>query len=578
MAGNGTTCVVLSLLATVLSVCSLEPLVDLPAGPVRGTVLDVSGTQVNAYLGIPYAKPPVGELRFKPPVPPDPWQGVYNATEMPRSCYQKLGLYNPTDRSEDCLYVNVWQPPSRPHYGAVMVWIHGGGFVEGSGTGGDRGVGRFLAATEHVIVVSMNYRLGALGFLALGTDDAPGNMGLLDQQLALQWVQDNIERFGGNPDRVTIFGNSAGGASAHFHLLSPSSSSLYQRAILQSGAAFCNWALTPRDVAMARGRALGSALGCRQPEVQDMVACLQSRSAEDIVNNQPQALLDFGFTPVVDGNFLPSHPSDMAEERPPPTVDVMAGFTTNEGSLFIARETSLGFNRSTDSFINKNQYIKTIQALLPTLNEFGTDAVAFEYTDWRGLDNPAVYRDAAENMVGDYSFKCPVIEASLARARVGGKVYMYQFNHVVSTLPPPPWTGAQHTSEIAMVFGLPLDSSQNYTPDEDRLSRTMMRFWTNFAKTGDPNDPGTETWPPYNQTDQSYIVLDTQPVRVAQWPRTRPCAFWREYLWQLQEQTDVLLHNQAAATGGQPRTAHLPTRLYVHVGLGFLLKLLFQHC
>ncbi|XP_078684324.1 acetylcholinesterase-like isoform X2 [Branchiostoma floridae x Branchiostoma belcheri] len=298
-------------------------------------------------------------------------------------------------------------------------------------------------------------------------------------------------------------------------------------------------ALTPRDVAMARGRALGSALGCRQPEVQDMVACLQSRSAEDIVNNQPQALLDFGFTPVVDGNFLPSHPSDMAEERPPPTVDVMAGFTTNEGSLFIARETSLGFNRSTDSFINKNQYIKTIQALLPTLNEFGIDAVAFEYTDWRGLDNPAVYRDAAENMVGDYSFKCPVIEASLARARVGGKVYMYQFNHVVSNLPPSSWTGAMHSSASSLVFGLPLNPSENFTQDEDRLSRKMMRFWTNFAMTGDPNDPGTETWPPYNQTDQSYIVLDTQPVRVAQWPRTGPCAFWREYLWQLQEQTDA---------------------------------------
>ncbi|XP_078584317.1 cholinesterase 1-like [Branchiostoma floridae x Branchiostoma japonicum] len=566
MAGSvGTTIVVLSLLATVLSVSSLEPLVTLRTGTVRGTVVDVAGTQVNAYLGIPYAKPPVGELRFKPPVPPDSWEGVYNATERPTDCYQKLGLYNSPDRSEDCLYVNVWQPPSRPHYGTVMVWIHGGGFIEGSGTGGGgRGSGQFLAATEHVLVVSMNYRLGALGFLALGTDDAPGNMGLLDQKLALQWVQDNIARFGGNPDRVTVFGNSAGGASAHFHLLSPTSSGLFRRAILQSGAAFSNWALTPRDVAMTRGRALASALGCRQPEVRDMVACLRTSSAEDIVDNQREGFLEFGFTPVVDGNVLPSDPSELAN-RNRSNVDVMAGFTTNEGSIFIARETSLGFNPSTDSFINKTQYINTIRALLPTLNDFGVDAVTFEYTDWRGLENPAVYRDAVENMVGDYSFKCPVIEASLARARVGGKVYMYQFNHVLSNLPPPLWSGPFHTSEIAMVFGLPLDPSQSYTPDEDRLSRKMMGHWSNFAKTGDPNDPGSETWPAYNQTDQSYIVLDTQPVRVAQWPRARPCAFWREYLWQLQEQTDNLPCQQL--TGGQKLTARLPSLTYICMGI-----------
>ncbi|XP_066272002.1 acetylcholinesterase-like [Branchiostoma lanceolatum] len=571
MAGSvGATFMVLSLLAIVSSVSSQDPIVDLPAGTVRGTVVDVAGTQVNAYLGIPYAKPPVGELRFKPPVPPDPWEGVYNATEPPIACYQQLGLYRPSNRSEDCLYVSVWQPPSRPHYGAVMVWIHGGGFVQGSGTGGGRGDGRFLAATEHVLVVSLNYRLGALGFLALGTDDAPGNMGLLDQQLALQWVQDNIERFGGDPDRVTIFGNSAGGASAHFHLLSPSSSGLFRRAILQSGAAFSGWALTPREVAMTRGRALASALGCKQPEVRDMVDCLRGSSAEDIVDNQfEDGFLDFGFTPMVDGNFLTSDPFDLAD-RDRSNVDVMAGFTTNEGSIFIAQQPSLGFNPSTDSFINKTQFNKTTQALLPSLNEFGVDAVAFEYTDWRSLENPAVYRDAAENMVGDYSFKCPVIEASLARARAGGKVYMYQFNHVLSNSPSPTWGGAFHTSETALVFGSPLDPSQSYTPDEDGLSMTMMRFWTNFAKTGDPNDPGNEMWPVYNQTDQSYIVLDTQPVRVAQWPRTRPCAFWREYLWQLQDQTDDLLQNLPAAGTGVPTT--LSCLVYIGLAIFLLVK------
>ncbi|XP_066272001.1 cholinesterase 1-like [Branchiostoma lanceolatum] len=546
---------------------SSEPLVDLPAGTVRGTVVDVAGTQVNAYLGIPYAKPPVGELRFKPPVPPDPWEGVYNATEVSRDCYQTPG-YGEDKRSEDCLYVNVWQSSSQPHDGAVMVWIHGGGFVGGAATyyGED---GQFLAATQSVLVVSMNYRLGALGFLALGTDDAPGNMGLLDQQLALQWVQDNIEKFGGNPDRVTIFGTSAGASSVHFHLLSPSSSGLYQRAILQSASAFSHWALTPRDVAMTRGRALASALGCKQPEVRDMVACLRGSSADDIVDNQPQGFLDFGFTPVVDGNFLTSDPSDLAT-RDRSNVDVMAGFTTNEGTYFLAGQPSLGFNPSTDSFISKTQFNKTIHALLPSLNEFGVDAVAFEYTDWRSLENPAVYRDAAVNMVGDYSFKCPVIEASLARARAGGKVYMYQFNHVLSVLPPSPWIGVRHSTELYMVFGLTLDPNQNFPPEENRLAMEMMRLWTNFAKTGNPNDPGNEMWPVYNQTDQSYIVLDTQPVRVAQWPRTRPCAFWREYLWQLQDQTDDLLQNLPAAGTGVPTT--LSCLVYIGLAIFLLVK------
>ncbi|CAH1252582.1 BCHE [Branchiostoma lanceolatum] len=573
MAGSvGATFVVLSLLAIASSIYSLDPIVDLPAGTVRGTVVDVAGTQVNAYLGIPYAKPPVGELRFKPPVPPDPWEGVYNATAVARDCYQILGVNEEDRRSEDCLCVNVWQSSSQPHGSAVMVWIHGGGFVGGAATGFGVGEGQFLAATQSVLVVSMNYRLGALGFLALGTDDAPGNMGLLDQKLALQWVQDNIERFGGNPDRVTIFGTSAGAASVHFHLLSPSSSGLYQRAILQSASAFSHWALTPRDVAMTRGRVLASALGCKQPEVRDMVACLRSSSAEDIVDNQPRGFLDFGFTPVVDGNFLPSDPSDLAA-RDRSNVDVMAGFTTNEGSMFIGRETSLGYDPSMDSFINKTQYVKTIQALLPSLNEFGVDAVAFEYTDWRSLEKPAVYRDAAENMVGDYSFKCPVIEASLARARAGGKVYMYQFNHVISNLPPSSWAGVTHSSDVAMVFGLTLDPNRNFTLEEDRLAMKMTRLWTNFVKTGDPNDPGNEMWPVYNQTDQSYIVLDTQPERVAQWPRTRPCAFWREYLWQLQEQTDDLLQKPPAAATGVPIA--LPCLVYI--ALAILLQHLVKH-
>ncbi|XP_066271211.1 acetylcholinesterase-like [Branchiostoma lanceolatum] len=537
-----------------MSVGSSEPLVDLPAGTVRGTVVDVAGTQVNAYLGIPYAKPPVGELRFKPPVPPDPWEGVYNATKFSNRCYQLLQKNQEDTRSEDCLYLNVWQRRSGPPGDAVMVWIHGGGFRGGAGS--MRSVSR-LVTRENIILVSMNYRVGALGFLALGTDDAPGNMGLLDQKLALQWVQENIERFGGNPDRVTIFGSSAGGASVGLQLLSPSNNGLFRRVILQSGAAFCAWALTPNDVAAARGRTLAESLGCWKPKASDTVRCLRDVTASDIVDRQSatDGFLRPSFTPVVYGKFLPNTPDVASADPPFTTVDMIAGYNTNEGMSFLLNQSWVpGFSLATEGLITKEEYIRGIQSLIPELNEFGVDAVAFHYMDWAHISAPETYRDAMESLTSDFSFKCPVVQTVDAHARSGGaRTYLYQFDHRKSTSSLPPWTGVLHSALSPFVSGSALDPESGFTAEEHELARRVMRFWANFARTGDPNDPGNDLWPVYNQTDQSYIVLDTQPVRVAQWPRARPCAFWREYLWPLEDQTDELM--EATVSGGASNVA-----------------------
>ncbi|CAN7951289.1 unnamed protein product, partial [Ixodes pacificus] len=206
-------------------------------GKVRGNLVRVDSTDVEEYRGIPFAEPPVGDLRFKEPVPKTPWQGTWNATNGKTTCHQVLHpniFNNPAVLTEDCLHLNVWAPANAAT-SPVLVWIHGGGFAYGSASL-DGYSSRLLAALTGVVVLAMNYRMGILGFLNANSPDAPGNQGLLDQHLALKWVQANIEVFGGDPARVTIVGNSAGSMSVHAHILSPLSKGLFKGAVMLSGS------------------------------------------------------------------------------------------------------------------------------------------------------------------------------------------------------------------------------------------------------------------------------------------------------------------------------------------------------
>ena len=226
-------------------------------------------------IQIPFAKPPLEELRFRKPVPIDPWQGVYNATQFSSSCHQKKVNceHNDTESllqcmaskkqypiSEDCLYLNLWVPKKFTNV-TVMIWIYGGAYTSGS-SNLDIYNGLTLAARNDVIVASMNYRLGALGFLYLGTEEAPGNMGLYDQALAIQWIKDNIQFFGGNPDSITIFGESAGAASISAHLLSPVSRHLMKRVILQSGVVNAPWSYATAEKSKELSLTLAKKIGC----------------------------------------------------------------------------------------------------------------------------------------------------------------------------------------------------------------------------------------------------------------------------------------------------------------------------
>ncbi|XP_046283041.1 acetylcholinesterase isoform X4 [Marmota monax] len=442
-----------------------ELLVTVRGGRLRGIRLKAPGGPVSAFLGIPFAEPPVGPRRFLPPEPKRPWTGVLDATTFQSVCYQYVDtlypgfegseMWNPNrELSEDCLYLNVWTPYPRPASPTpVLVWIYGGGFYSGASSL-DVYDGRFLAQVEGTVLVSMNYRVGAFGFLALpGSREAPGNVGLLDQRLALQWVQENVAAFGGDPTSVTLFGESAGAASVGMHLLSPPSRSLFHRAVLQSGAPNGPWATVGMGEARRRATLLARLVGCPPGgsggNDTELVACLRTRPAQDLVDHEwhvlPQeSIFRFSFVPVVDGDFLSDTP---------------------------------------EALINAG--------------------------DFHGLQLAG--RLAAQ----------------------GARVYAYIFEHRASTLSWPLWMGVPHGYEIEFIFGLPLDPSLNYTVQERIFAQRLMRYWTNFARTGDPNDPRNTKgpqWPPYTAGAQQYVSLNLRPLEVRRGLRAQACAFWNRFL------------------------------------------------
>ncbi|XP_042778658.1 acetylcholinesterase isoform X4 [Panthera tigris] len=452
-----------------------ELLVTVRGGQLRGVRLMAPGGPVSAFLGIPFAEPPVGPRRFLPPEPKRPWPGVLDATAFQSVCYQYVDtlypgfegteMWNPNrELSEDCLYLNVWTPYPRPASPTpVLVWIYGGGFYSGASSL-DVYDGRFLAQAEGTVLVSMNYRVGAFGFLALpGSREAPGNVGLLDQRLALQWVQDNVATFGGDPMSVTLFGESAGAASVGMHLLSPPSRGLFHRAVLQSGAPNGPWATVGVGEARRRATLLARLVGCPPGGAggndTELVACLRTRPAQDLVDHEwhvlPQeSVFRFSFVPVVDGDFLSDTP---------------------------------------EALINAG--------------------------DFHGLQLAG--RLAAQ----------------------GARVYAYIFEHRASTLSWPLWMGVPHGYEIEFIFGLPLEPSLNYTAEERTFAQRLMRYWANFARTGDPNDPRdpkVPQWPPYTAGAQQYVSLDLRPLEVRRGLRAQACAFWNRFLPKLLSATDTL--------------------------------------
>jgi len=487
-----------------------------------GTLHGAQTGDVRHFIGIPYAAPPLGANRFRAPQPATPWTDVRAAVEAGSQCPQLLSFAGPSN-DEDCLFVNVWTP-SDAHELPVMVFLHGGAFVFGSGT--DKYYAGDSLAGRGVVVVTLNYRLGAFGFLAhpaLATDDpmypTTGNYGLEDQRAALQWVQRNIAAFGGDPKHVTLFGESAGGFSACVHYLSSRTHGLFEAVISESGLCGSSVLELPLATAQAQAVALAEQLGCPGTDAA-AIACLRGKSTDEI---QAATALP---TPATG---MPGGPLYQPEVLPAqlPTIDGLV-LATSMHAAFAAgsyepRPIILGTNRDEGTLFHSSIYAKEVpdetayRAALAT-RFTGVDGIVAHYPV---SAFPSANRAIAE-VTGDAFFVCPARYLARHLADHGVAVYRYSFEQALAQ-PFVADLGVFHSSELPFVFGndtFPLGMIGDARP----LSDAIETYWTGMAKHHDPNSAGGVAWPAYAASELSLVLAAS--ITTTAGLKSGVCDFW----------------------------------------------------
>ncbi|KAL5014368.1 hypothetical protein ScPMuIL_008638 [Solemya velum] len=544
---------------------------------------DYDKRRINIFLGIPYARRPdqfmewKKDFRFKKPEDPS-WEGVWDATYYRPACPQHMWYVRETvpkfshdDMDEDCLYLNIFAPnqideiPSNnPNLYPVMVFIHGGGYTMGAS---QQYTGIFLAE-RRVVVVTLNYRLNALGFLSTGDAQAPGNYGLWDQRKALEFVRDNIRSFRGNPNLVTIFGQSTGAASVGLHLVSPRSVGLFHQAIMMSGSDRSEWSVVGSlQDAQDYAKALARELGCPLNDMQRLVYCIRMyRSGAEIVNASAVVALKDGavgspWGPVVDGTiegagyaFLPDHPKMMREQGRFKKIRVMAGLVKDEGSFFIPNLISLEDGISTVEFNNiLKEFVNTRGAVDSIITE---DALKFEYTYWPQPDNYTMIRQRLTDMMSDFMFGTGLDEVMRLHT-IYNRTFMYVFNYKSWNDYLPPWQGIGHGQDLQYVFGFPYMNQtyidltgiyprQDYDYSDRNISEYMISLFTNFSATGFPTPTSYDvssfrntSWFEYNNKNHSYIIISNKTINQLNF-RQKEYGFWRQYYPQISGRTSIL--------------------------------------
>ena len=498
------------------------------AGATQGPVVHIQGGAVRgqsvawgvAFRGLPYAAPPIGRLRWRPPHPPRRWTGTRDATHFAPSCPQAPSPFTPPGRmSETCLFLNVDTPTLRRGANRpVLVWIHGGGFTQDAG----RNYNGAKLAGDGTVVVTINYRLGALGFLAHPAlashpGGAAGNYGLMDQQAALRWVKRNIRHFGGNPHNVTIAGQSAGGVAVLAHLVSRGSRGLFQRAIVQSGA----FALHQLPLARAEafGESFAAAVGCPGQTAR----CLRHVPVADLVKNFPGAAIPG----VVDGKVLTESIGTALRQGRFAHVPVLNGITHNEEWLFVA---GLGVAVSNGTFVpvpspvTAQNYTSDIAAVVG-VSPARARAIAAEYP-------PAAYGApvvALSTLLSDANFACPALRVDrLTSRRVPTFGYQFDDDNAPQRLMPPGVLPpiATHGSELQYLFGEPnLPFPATFTSDQKVLARHMRAAWASFAARGNPSAHGVR-WPSFGHRTRMLSLVPPRPHVFRSYAADHHCAFW----------------------------------------------------
>ncbi|XP_068084601.1 esterase B1 isoform X2 [Anabrus simplex] len=506
--------------------------VDVQQGRLRGRkAVSKAGNSYYSFQGIPYAKPPVGPLRFEDPQPPEPWTGVRDAIKEGAICPQYAWLMKRFRGCEDCLFLNVFTselPDGNTNpCKAVMVWIHGGGFATGSGNSDLYGPDHLVDAG--VVLVTMNYRLGPLGFLSLEDPVLPGNAGLKDQTAAIRWVQQNIDKFGGNPNNVTLFGESAGGSSVQYHMISPMSKGLFHKAIAQSGSSLNPWAMTTS--LRSRAFQLGEVLGCKTTNPNELINFLRNVTAKDLFDGAAKTVTEeerrrgktLPFLPIPEtwesggkDVFLPGNPVDLLREGKFTNVPFITGTTSHEGILELE-----GILRN-PSLLNEidNDFERHVPEELNLTSEKEKE-LACKIKEFYLGDNSLTMEnlDKYVHLHTDYVFAYGVNKGLKLHAKHSVcPIYNYQFSFdgqlgvfkkfINATF----LSGACHIDDLGYLFRANMtDVSISPESPEMKTLRRMVKMWTNFAKTGNPtpelDSDITIKWPPYTLANPEYLEI-----------------------------------------------------------------------
>uniref|UniRef100_A0A3Q0RBN1 Carboxylic ester hydrolase n=1 Tax=Amphilophus citrinellus TaxID=61819 RepID=A0A3Q0RBN1_AMPCI len=477
---------------------------------------------VDVFKGIPFADVPG---KWEKPKPHPGWSGILKATKYRDRCLQVTLLQTKTQGSEDCLYLNIFVPQgsSLSTNLPVMVYLFGGAFLLGASNdlailGDSLYDGKEMADRGKVIIVTVNYRVGTLGFLSTGDSRLPGNYGLWDQHAAISWVRRNIAAFGGNPDNMTIFGQSAGAASVSFQMLSPYSKGLFRRAITQCGVALSPWALQRNPMGLTKK--IARKVGCWRSDEDEMITCLKmSDPAGLTMAGKIDVLLILGkgtvmdlleLAPVVDGDFIPDDPSRLFHNAA--QFDYMAGVNSMDGHIFAGVDVPS---------INSEKHVTTVEQVKGLLagltKEKGNAAIDSAFSvyssNWGSAPEQALVKKTVADIETDFLFLVPTQIALQLHANnsSGANTYSYLFNMKTRIFVFPKWVEAEHAEDLQYLFGKPFSTPLVYFPRHRDLSGYMIAYWTNFARTGDPNRGESRVpvpWPTFTKYRRPYVTIN----------------------------------------------------------------------